>query len=757
MREAWLLAVLLVLSTCSTTSTGTGDLVTLSIQVSGDGAGSVHSTPLGIACGEICSVQFPRGTPVEVRAEAKAGSIVGAWEGCPSERGSLCQLTLSQDSQLGMRFDLNPEPPVELVSLLVERQGSGRVTSAPIGSLSCGDQCRIEIPRGSTVQLTAAADPGHYFAGWGGACRGAQRTCEVDARGATQVIALFSPQVCMHRNFCWENPIPTGRPSLAVYAFSDDDAWLVTEDREGSLVRWNGIGWMAQPDSQIVGPLRPALRRLWASGHSDVWGSDGQRLWHFDGAVFQVQPLPGAAAIYNVHGRSASDVWAVGPSGASFHFNGTTWSAVPTGVTANLTGVWVAPDGTAWASGASGTMLFWDGSRWNPVTTPVTVGIGTLAGSDTNDIWAITGAGMMHFDGTTWSLVPSAPSLNGIQVVGRNDVWGHNRAQVHHFDGTGWLTYSSPRVQSIAATRSQVWAIEEDTGQIFHREGLSFVPHYPNIRLRRTPSAQRLSQVWMSDPKNAWAVGDAGVLLHYDSGAWTRQDIGTTEDLVAIHGSAHDDIWLASAKRLWHYNGTSWTQQADPALKSYDSILELFSAPGGRLWLFTSGEGVYQRTEAGTLLQQFAGTVSSRPFYGCLFSVGTTEPWLVRRQGMYRWTGATWQQQTLSPGGEYSCAGGLSQTDIWVSSLLGYDWYHYNGTNVDQVLRTSLSDDPVSRVLPLAADNIWAIGRGWFDLGHYDGKTWQQEPLSLTIHGGASIGQHVLLVGNFGNILRYRP
>jgi hypothetical protein len=45
--------------------------------------------------------------------------------------------------------------------------GSGSVTSSPAG-LDCGAVCQASLPRGSDVQLLAAADPGSVFAGWDG-------------------------------------------------------------------------------------------------------------------------------------------------------------------------------------------------------------------------------------------------------------------------------------------------------------------------------------------------------------------------------------------------------------------------------------------------------------------------------------------------------------------------------------------------------------------------------------------------------------
>lgn len=761
MRGLALFAALLSWATCSIPGSQQGAAATLTVTALGDGAGSLRSTPLGIDCGETCSAPFPIGTPIEVSALAMPGSIVGAWEGCPTERGSLCQITLQQDHTLRVRFDVDSGAPTTFVPFVIEQRGSGRVTLAPATPLACGASCRTDVAKSSWVQLTAVADRGNYFAGWGGGtCQGADPICNVFVRDAAQVIAQFSPQVCSHRSFCWENPIPTGSGVIGAYAVAEEDVWMATADQEGSLLRWNGIGWVAQPDSQIVGSVRPALTNFWASGRSDVWASDGQRLWHFDGAVYQVQSLPVAAVVRAVHGRTSDDVWAVGDNGAAFHCDGSSWIARPTGGTQTLLAVWVAPDGTAWAggyNGSTGALLKWSGGAWSTVASPLTGGITRFSGSGVADVWAIASNGMLHFDGASWSEALTAPRLTDIQVLAANNIWGHNGAQVHHFDGTGWLAYTGPRVERIAATPRTVWVFEQNTGQIFRMVDGLILPMYPSIRLPRQPTLQRLRGVWMSDPDNAWAVGDAGTLLHHDGKSWTKVDSGTTEDLLTIHGTARDDIWIGGSASLLHYDGTTWRSLQGPVLAAFDRLYDLYSEPGGALWMLSEGAGVYRRTTTGALSTQFAGTQPSYPPPGCIFSLGPGSLWLGRQNRVYQWNGSAWVEQTAFNAGDYACGGGVSPTDFWVGNVTSFYWSHYNGSRVDRVLPASLFDDPVRRVLPLAADNLWAFGRSWNGLGHFDGTAWRFEPLTAVIGAGAMSGGRVLLVGSAGNILAYRP
>lgn len=67
--------------------------------------------------------------------------------------------------------------------------GSGTVRSSA-GGVECGATCRATLASGTSVTLTAMADPGSTFAGWGGACSGTG-DCTVAMTTDRSVVATF--------------------------------------------------------------------------------------------------------------------------------------------------------------------------------------------------------------------------------------------------------------------------------------------------------------------------------------------------------------------------------------------------------------------------------------------------------------------------------------------------------------------------------------------------------------------------------------
>jgi hypothetical protein len=66
--------------------------------------------------------------------------------------------------------------------------------------------------------------------------------------------------------------------------------------------------------------------------------------------------------------------------------------------------------------------------------------------------------------------------------------------------------------------------------------------------------------VWGSGPSDVFAVGDLGVILHYDGTAWHPMASGTTRVLLEVWGrSAHDVYASGRGGVMLHFDGSGWT------------------------------------------------------------------------------------------------------------------------------------------------------------------------------------------------------
>jgi len=86
----------------------------VSVALSGNGSGTVTSTPPGINCPGTCSASFPLGSSVTLSAAAAAGSTFVGWDGiCASAGTGPCTFTVGGAANVTARFLLS-KPVVSL-------------------------------------------------------------------------------------------------------------------------------------------------------------------------------------------------------------------------------------------------------------------------------------------------------------------------------------------------------------------------------------------------------------------------------------------------------------------------------------------------------------------------------------------------------------------------------------------------------------------------------------------------------------------
>ncbi len=115
-RPLALVVAMLVLG--STASALAQDTVTLSVELRGNGDGSVVSDPPGLTCPGTCTYAFPGGTSVTLSAAPEPGAAFVGWGGaCAGTDG--CALTLDANRAVTARFDDASRP-----GLMIRRRGA---------------------------------------------------------------------------------------------------------------------------------------------------------------------------------------------------------------------------------------------------------------------------------------------------------------------------------------------------------------------------------------------------------------------------------------------------------------------------------------------------------------------------------------------------------------------------------------------------------------------------------------------------------
>jgi hypothetical protein len=331
-----------------------------------------------------------------------------------------------------------------------------------------------------------------------------------------------------------------------VTALSTRDAWVAgfsgsLGSRTTWMRKWNGRHWHLQAtqdpgtESILYGVSAVARDDAWTVGYTNVKKVTTALIEHWDGSEWTQMAAPdlGTSMLYDVAAISADDVWAVGDynlMGATgqktliLHYDGSSWTQVSSdnpqgGITPTLTHISADSPTDAWAIGT-----YSDG------------GVKQRSGNTEHSF-------MMHWDGESWTLVPSpARYIQGISAINPSDVWAvgstDGQTDTEHWDGASWTRVSSPDpggsgdsvLLGVGAHASNdVWAVGTyDSGttslaMILHWDGSAWsVVNCPS------PDSSFLSSVSADASNDAWAIGIGSggprqhtLIEHWDGTSWT--------------------------------------------------------------------------------------------------------------------------------------------------------------------------------------------------------------------------------------------
>jgi hypothetical protein len=254
-----------------------------------------------------------------------------------------------------------------------------------------------------------------------------------------------------------------------------------------------------------------------------------------------------------------------------------------------------------------------------------------------------------------------------------------------------------------AVSASDVFAVG-DAGVIIRRQGGAWT-------VMTSPTTENLRGVWAASSTDAWAVGSNGAIVHYDGASWTPYTGAGNGNLAAVWGSGASDVWAVGPGVTVHWDGTSWSM----------------SSPGlGGTPLSVSGTGptdVWACGE-GAKVRHYTGTWSAPIYPITAFS----DYYAITAKGSDVWVSSSYpNRQTLH------YAGGA--------------WTPYaTGGVVFEGLYEAASND------------VWGVGHIQSNpkIGHWTGAAWSvvtPAGVSSALYGVSGAGGEVFVVGSGATIL----
>lgn len=180
-----------VTMTLAKTVTATFNLrkVELKLKKAGLGAGTVSSSPTGIACGSVCNFVFNEGQAITLTGVPGAETQPVKWSGCDSvDAEGKCHLTMIGAKEVAALF--NVEGPE--LTVLKLGNGTGTVTSSP-AAIECPSACAVNFHQGQQVILSGAQGLHTQPVKWSGCAEvDAEGKCHVTMSAAREVSASFA-------------------------------------------------------------------------------------------------------------------------------------------------------------------------------------------------------------------------------------------------------------------------------------------------------------------------------------------------------------------------------------------------------------------------------------------------------------------------------------------------------------------------------------------------------------------------------------
>jgi hypothetical protein len=177
---------------CTVLASGLNRSVTATFQlnrhrlaVAVTGSGFTTSNPAGIDCGGShtpCTTDYDYNTLVRLTPAPEVDTMLASWTGCTSLNGSVCNVLMTANRAVTLRF-----APARTLTVEASGNGTGRIVTATPPGLTCVSNCSEsrQFALNASVVLTPQPAVGTRFQWVGGGCIGAAACTRVMSENRT--------------------------------------------------------------------------------------------------------------------------------------------------------------------------------------------------------------------------------------------------------------------------------------------------------------------------------------------------------------------------------------------------------------------------------------------------------------------------------------------------------------------------------------------------------------------------------------------
>lgn len=236
-------------------------------------------------------------------------------------------------------------------------------------------------------------------------------------------------------------------------------------------------------------------------------------------------------------------------------------------------------------------------------------------------------------------------------------------------------------------------------------------------------------------PGDAWAVGESGVITHWNGREWRMDSYRAPGHLRAVSAVSRDDVWAVGANGLVvHFDGDRWA-----VVPSHTGVaLRGVWSPGhGDVWIVGESNIVLRREPGGSVFRRL-DPPEPHPWRD-VAGAGARDVWLVGDAGaIARWDGEAFRAQPSGTGAGLNAVWFGTAADGWIvgdvdSTLDVPDAeaiaLHWDGRAFTR-FRTG-TREPLLGVWGSGAGDVWAVGQNFgrnfaraCPVLHWDGNAW---------------------------------